>query len=72
MLAHAMRFAVGLVAAVLAVLAYLKFGGGWASWILLLLIFVVGGSIAEWAFRRLATPEIVRADLEDRVRNPPP
>lgn len=70
MMAQAARLAIGLVTAVLAVLAYLKFGG-WASWISLVLIFVVGGSIAEWAFRKLATPEIVRADLEDRVRNPP-
>jgi len=46
-------------------------GGGWTSWVLLLLIFLVGGSIAEWMFCKLATRDIIRAELEDRVRNPP-
>ena len=60
-----------MLTAALAVLAWLKFDGGWTSWVLLLLIFLIGGSIAEWMFRKLATREAVRADLEDRVRNPP-
>jgi len=71
MLAHVVRFAVGLLAAVLAVLAYLTLAG-WAWWIVPFIIFIVGSAIAEWLFRKLATPETIRADLEDRVRNPPP
>ena len=71
MIAQLVRFAIGLLTAALAMLAWLKFDGGWISWGLLLLIFLTGGSIAEWAFRKLATREIIRADLEDRVRNPP-
>ena len=71
MLAHVVRFAVGLLAAVLAVLAYLTLAG-WAWWIVPFIIFIIGSAIAEWLFRKLATPEMIRADLEDRVRNPPP
>jgi hypothetical protein len=65
------RFAVALISGVIAVLAFLKLSPGWAAWAALVAIFVVGGSIAEWLFRRLASPEQVRGDLEDRVRNPP-
>ncbi|WP_342360206.1 hypothetical protein [Terrarubrum flagellatum] len=39
--------------------------------VLLFGVFLVGCWIAERIFRRLATPEDVRRDLEDRVRNPP-
>jgi fatty acid desaturase len=71
MLAHVVRFAVGLLAAVLAVFAYLTLAG-WAWWIVPFIIFIIGSAIAEWLFRKLATPKMIRADLEDRVRNPPP
>jgi hypothetical protein len=30
---------------------------------------IVGGLISEWLFRRLATPDEKRLDLEDRVSN---
>jgi len=71
MLAQVVRFAVGLLAAALAVFAYLTLEG-WAWWIVPFIIFIIGSAIAEWLFRKLATPEMIRADLEDRVRNPPP
>ena len=71
MLAQVVRFAVGLLAAALAVFAYLSLEG-WACWIVPFIIFIIGSAIAEWLFRKLATPEMIRADLEDRVRNPPP
>jgi hypothetical protein len=69
--AQFVRFAVALIAAVIAVLAFLRLGPGWAGWAALVAIFVLGGSMAEWLFRRLASPEQIRDDLEDRVRNPP-
>ena len=72
MKAQAARFVIGLLFAVLAVFAWLWLGGGWASWIALVVIFIAGSTVAEWTFRKLATPEIIRADLEDRVRNPSP
>jgi O-antigen ligase len=69
MMAQVLRFAIGLLTAVLAILAYLLLAGSWAAWAALLVIFIVGGCAAEWTFRKLATPETIRADLEDRVRN---
>ena len=71
MRAQIVRFAIGILFAVLAVFAWLRLGGGWSSWIALFVIFVVGSTLAEWIFRRLATAEAIRDDLEDRVRNPP-
>jgi hypothetical protein len=71
MKAQATRFAIGLLFAVIAVFAWLNLGGGWTSWIALIVIFAIGSTVAEWTFRRLATPDTIRADLEDRVRNPP-
>jgi hypothetical protein len=35
-----------------------------------LVVFLAGGALAEWVFRRLATPATIREDLEDRVRDP--
>ena len=70
MLAHALRIAVALVAALAAVLAFLALTG-WTRWVVPVVIFVAGGALAEWLFRKYATPETIRADLEDRVRNPP-
>jgi hypothetical protein len=71
MKAQAARFTIGVCFAALAVLLWLKLGGGWASWIAFVVIFVIGSTVAEWTFRRLAAPDTIRADLEDRVRNPP-
>jgi hypothetical protein len=72
MTAQIIRFAIGIAFALLAVLAWLRLDGGWASWIALVVIFIIGSTLAEWTFRRLATPDVIRDDLEDRVRNPPP
>ena len=69
--AQFVRFAVALTSGVFAVLAFLKLSPGWGAWAALVAIFVVGGSMAEWLFRRLASREQIRDDLEDRVRNPP-
>ena len=72
MTAQIVRFAIGIAFAVLAVFAWLRLGGEWMSCIALVVIFVIGSTLAEWTFRRLATPDAIRDDLEDRVRNPPP
>ena len=71
MRAQIIRFAIGIAFALLAVFAWLRLGGDWASWIALVVIFIVGSTLAEWTFRKLATPDAIRDDLEDRVRNPP-
>jgi len=71
MRAQIIRFAIGILFALLAVFAWLRLGGGWMSWVALVVIFAIGSTLAEWTFRRLATPEAILEDLEDRVRNPP-
>ena len=71
MTAQIIRFAIGIAFALLAVFAWLRLGGGWMSWIALVVIFIIGSTLADWAFRKLATPDAIRDDLEDRVRNPP-
>ena len=39
---------------------------GFAAFILL---FVTGGAIATWIFKRIATPKHIRMDLEARLHN---
>jgi hypothetical protein len=69
--AHVCRFLIG-------------FGGGIAALALLLTthpfalaaslalpVFLLSSLLAERTFRRLATPDAIKRDLEDRVRNPP-
>jgi hypothetical protein len=70
MLAQSVRFGLALVAAIAAALAFLALAG-WMRWVVPFAIFVLGSAIAEWLFRKLATADLIRADLEDRVRNPP-
>lgn len=44
--------------------------GGPASCNARVVIFVAGGTVAGWMFRKLATPQTIRADRAERVRNP--
>ena len=39
---------------------------GFAAFILL---FVTGGALATWIFKRIASPEQIRMDLEARLHN---
>jgi fatty acid desaturase len=68
--AHLARLAVMLVAIALTGVAFLAIEGS-ASWLAAAGVFAAGCILAELAFRRLADPETLRRDLEDRVRNPP-
>lgn len=43
----------------------------WLGVGVMLALWLIGGVLSERIFRRIATPEEVRADLEERVRNPP-
>ena len=44
-------------------------GPGALRWALPPVIFLSGGTIGDRLFRHLASPEEIRADLEDRLRN---
>jgi len=70
MSAQSLRLAISLCAMAAALVVFLVLPG-WSGWIGAGLTLAGGGAIAEAAFRRLAGAETVRADLEDRVRNPP-
>jgi hypothetical protein len=68
-MAQIARLAITVAAMALAGWAWFAMGAGAPAWVLASAIFLVGGAIAELAFRRLASAEAVRADLEERVRN---
>jgi hypothetical protein len=70
MMAEALRLGIFLVALAIAAVAFFSFDPPWA-WLMPLVIAIVGGLIAERAFKHLASPDEIRRDLEDRTRNPP-
>jgi hypothetical protein len=70
-MAQLLRFFVALGGAVLALMAWFVLLPSWTAWVAALVIVLAGFVLAERIFRGLATPEQIRADLEDRVRNPP-
>ena len=69
-MAQALRFAIFLLSACFAGLAFFTLHSFWV-WAAPLIIVVAGSLLAEYAFNRLASPEEKQRDLEDRVRNPP-
>jgi len=69
-MARAVRLGIFGVGLALAALTFFNFDFSWA-WLAVLAIAIAGGIVAEVAFKRLATHEEQRLDLEDRTRNPP-
>jgi hypothetical protein len=67
-MAQTARLAIICLAIVLAGLAFLAVPG-WLFWAAMLGVFIAGGVVSEAVFRRLATPEVIKADLEDRARS---
>jgi Skp family chaperone for outer membrane proteins len=55
----------------MALVAWFVLSPAWTAWAAAAVIALIGFGLAERVFRRLATAEQIRADLEDRVRNPP-
>ena len=70
MSAQGLRVAISLCAMAVALFVFLELPG-WDGVIGAGITVAIGGSIAETVFRRAADAETRRADLEDRVRNPP-
>jgi hypothetical protein len=68
--AQGTRLAISLCAMAVALFAFMQLPG-WAGVIAAGISVALGAGIAEVVFRRLADAETRRADLEDRVRNPP-
>jgi hypothetical protein len=70
-MAQMARLLITLVAMALAAWSWFALSPSWFAWAAAAGVFVGGSVLAEIIFRRLASPDAVRADLEDRVRNPP-
>ena len=68
MLAQLIRFAITILGMIAAGAAFVTLSSGW-GWLAALAILFVAGAVADLAFRRLAPPATIGADLEDRVRN---
>ena len=66
MKAQLARFVLSLIAMLLGLVAWMEMNSGWIA---AALVIIVGFSISEVVYRRLADPETSRSDLEERVRN---
>jgi hypothetical protein len=66
MKAQLARFVISLAAMLLGLVAWMEMDTGWIP---ATLVVMVGFSISEVVFRRLADPETIRKDLEERVKN---
>ncbi|HEX3537664.1 MAG TPA: hypothetical protein VHU15_12955 [Stellaceae bacterium] len=69
MSAQLARFGITLLGMVAAGAAFWGLVSGW-GWLAAIAIFFAAGAVADLVFRRLASKETIRSDLEDRVRNP--
>lgn len=70
-MAHTARLAIAMASMGLAGWSWFVVSPGWLAWAVFVGIFLIGSVVATAVFRRLASREAIRADLEDRVRNPP-
>jgi uncharacterized membrane protein len=69
MKAHLTRFVISLIAMLIALIACMEMGVGWLSAAVIVISLMLGFSLSEAVFRRLADQETIRRDLEERVRN---
>jgi hypothetical protein len=69
MKAQLARFVIFLIAMLIALITFMEMDVGWLSAVLIVIALISGFSLSEAVFRRLADPETIRRDLEERVRN---
>jgi len=69
MKAHLARFVISLIAMLIALITFMEMGVGWLSAAVIVISLMLGFSLSEAVFRRLADQEAIRRDLEERVRN---
>jgi hypothetical protein len=72
MKAHAARFLTVPTTMALAAWIWCSLPARWIAWSVAVTVLLIGAAVADAIFHRLASSEVSRADLEDRVRNPPP
>jgi hypothetical protein len=69
MKAQLARFVIFQIAMPIALVIFMTVDVGWRSAALIVISVIAGLSLSDMAFRRLADPETIRSDLEERVRN---
>ena len=69
MKAQLASFVISLIAMLVALITFIEMDVGWLSAGLIVISLISGFSLSEVVFRRLAAPETIRRDLEERVRN---
>jgi hypothetical protein len=70
-LPHALRLGTSLICMACAFMLLISYWQKWWGWLAALAIILISGKLGETLFRRTASADTIRADLEDRVRNPP-
>jgi uncharacterized membrane protein len=69
MKAHLAGFVISVMAMLIGIIVFMVMGFGWLSAALILISVISGFSLSEAVFRRLADPETLRREMEERVRN---
>jgi fatty acid desaturase len=69
MRAQLARFVMFQIAMLVALVIFMTMDVGWLSGVLIIISVMAGLSLSDLAFHRLADPETIQRDLEERVRN---
>jgi fatty acid desaturase len=69
MQAQLARFVIFQIAMLIALVIFITMNVGWLSAVLIVISVIAGLGLGDLAFHRLADPEIMQRDLEERVRN---
>jgi fatty acid desaturase len=69
MKAQLARFVIFQIAMLIALVFFVTMDVGWLSAVLIVISVIAGLSLSDLAFHRLADPETIQRDLEERVRN---
>jgi fatty acid desaturase len=69
MKAQLARFVIFQIAMLIALVIFITMNVGWLSAVLIVISVIAGLGLGDLAFHRLADPEIMQRDLEERVRN---
>jgi fatty acid desaturase len=69
MKAQLARFVLFQLAMLIALVIFITMNVGWLSAVLIVISVIAGLSVSDLAFHRLADPETIQRDLEERLRN---
>ena len=69
MKAQLARFVIFQIAMLIALVCFMTMDVGWLPAVLIVISVIAGLCLSDLAFHRLADPETIQRDLEERVRN---